>query len=348
MSWISQPEGETPLPASVLADETGKGADSYARFGERLTRYAKARHRASAMSKYIAGLGLEDHDTKRVSREIEACGTYLVFRHYLESDRVRLHGLRSCRQHIICPLCAIRRGARMLARYLQRVELVMAEKPDLKAYMVTLTVKNGEDLVERFAHVSSAVQALGKTRHRERSSSEFEKALGAVYSYEFKRGEGSGLWHPHVHAVWLCEEAPRQVQLSAEWKAITGDSFIVEIHALYGELVEAFCEVFKYAVKFGDLPLEDNWEAFQSLRRRQLIGSVGNLRGVHIPSDLTDELLDELLWIDLMYRYLDRGGDQWGYALEHASPSVERENLPAYEPFLPEVREFIRTAHASG
>jgi hypothetical protein len=288
------------------------------------------------MGHYIAALPSPDKATLKALRELDECGTYLVFRHYLESDRVRLHGLRSCRQHIVCPLCAIRRGARMLARYLDRVSHVMREQPSLKAYMVTLTVKNGPDLVERFAHVQRSIRTLGKTRHAHGGgSSEFVKANGAVYSYEFKRGAGSGQWHPHVHSVWLCKEAPDAEALSRDWHRITGDSFIVEVHELYGELVDAFCEVFKYAVKFGDLPLSDNWEAFGALRRRQLIGSVGNLRGVEIPDELTDELLNETSWVDLFYTYIQRGGSEWGYSLTGSMPSPTLPELPAYDPLTP-------------
>jgi len=339
----NRPEEENPPPVDILADETGEGSDHYARLPDRLTRYAVARHRAAAMAQYIAGLGEPDSDRAKVLRELDSCGTYLVFRHYLESDRVRLHGMRSCRQHIICPLCAIRRGARMLARYMERVELVLSENPNLKAYMVTLTIKNGVDLAERFAHLQKSVQALNKTRTGSRQSSELSKAAGGMYSYEFKRGENSGEWHPHVHAVWLCEEEPNQQALSLDWKRITGDSYIVEVHALYGELVDAFCEVFKYAVKFGGLPLADNWEAFGSLRRHQLIGSIGNLRGVVIPADLTDDLLDEPKWIDLLYRYIDHGGSEFGYALERETPSVTKFDTLDHETYSAEYDAAVRS-----
>jgi hypothetical protein len=340
------PEGENPSSVVSLAAETEEGSDSYARFGKRITRYGEAHHRATSMAEYIAGLGNLSRDHLRVMQELDACGETLMFRHYTESNRVRLHAMRSCHQHIICPLCAIRRGARMLSRYVERFEIVTGETPRLKAYMVTLTVKNGADLAERFAHLQKSVQALNKTRTGTRQASEFRRAAGAVYSYEFKRGEGDGLWHPHVHSVWLCETKPNQAMLSADWKRITGDSFIVEVHALYGEPIAAFCEVFKYAVKFGGLPLSDNWEAFATLRRHQLVGSVGNLRGVEVPEDLTDEVLDEEEYIDKFYRYID-GRTFHGYYLERSQFKSGRPIQPAYEPMTAETREFIRTAAAS-
>lgn len=177
--------------------------------------------------------------------------------------------------------------------------------------------------------------------------SEWTKLLGAVYSYEFKRGEGSGLWHPHVHALALSGASPDGAALSADWKRITGDSHVVEVHALYGDLVKACCEVFKYAVKFGGLPLADNWEAFGALRRHQLIGSIGNLRGVHVPADLTDDTLDEQKWIDLLYRYVDQGGDKFGYSLADSWRNPEHAVFPKYEPLSADTRSFVQEIAAS-
>lgn len=197
----------------------------------------------------------------------------------------------------------------MLARYLERVQLVLAERPDLEAHMVTLTVKNGVDLAERFQHLHRSVRRYNKLRHLGRGH-QITKALGAVWSYEFKRGDGSGQWHPHVHAVWLTEKGNGidAAKLSAEWRYITGDSFIVETHPLYGELVDAFAEVFKYAVKFGDLPLADNWHAFEILRSRRLIGCSGLLWGVEIPDDLADDPVDDPVFEELFFRFVRGSG----------------------------------------
>lgn len=320
-----RPEGIAPLPASSLAAETGKGAGRYTELGDRLVRYSKARDRAFEMAQYIAALGLCDSHGRKVLRELESCGEYLIFRRYLDSDSVRLHGMRSCRQHLICPLCAIRRGARMLSRYVERFELVMREAPHLRAFMVTLTVKNGPDLAERFEHLQGSMLRLGKTRHGKRQVSWFSSVAGAVWSYEFKRGENSGEWHPHVHMVVLAEEAPELREMCADWKDITGDSHVCEVHEMYGDPVVAFCEVFKYAVKFGDLPLADNWHAFETLRGNRLIASVGNLYGVNIPADLTDDALDEPRWVDLLFRYI-RGP---GYTFQGEIGTSEHQ--PVYE-----------------
>lgn len=303
-------EKKNPLPVDCLAAETERGSDSFSNLARRLDRYAGAHERALAMRDHIAALvqhqGYQTPQEQRIAHELHNCGSYLVFRHYTRQQRVRLHGLRSCKQHLICPFCAIRRGAKMLARYLERVQHVLeASSAPLEAHMVTLTVKNGVDLAERFSHLHRSVKRFHKNRHRGRGH-EIAKALGAVWSYEFKRGNGSGLWHPHVHAVWLTEKgnAPDAAKLSDEWRHVTGDSFIVETHPLYGELVDAFAEVFKYAVKFGDLPLADNWHAFQVLRSRRLIGCSGLLWGVEVPDDLADDPLDDPAFEDLFFRFV--------------------------------------------
>ena len=55
--------------------------------------------------------------------------------------------------HLLCPLCAIRRGSKALKSYLDRWAAIQAEKPAMRPFLVTLTVKDGEDLSERFNHL---------------------------------------------------------------------------------------------------------------------------------------------------------------------------------------------------
>ncbi len=140
---------------------------------------------------------------------------------------------------------------------------------------------------------------------------EFAKALGGVHSIEAKRGKNSGLWHPHAHMIWLCHDEPDQAKLSQEWKDWTGDSFIVDVRPFHDQedVVSGFMEVFKYALKFSELPLEDNWDAYEQLSGKRLVDAFGLLRGVEVPDDLTDEpILDELPYIELFYQWMNRAG----------------------------------------
>ncbi|MGH8349564.1 MAG: protein rep [Pseudomonas sp.] len=274
-----------------------------------------------------------------MAKTVRQCGDYLVFRHYFTVDKVRLHGASLCRKHLLCPLCAIRRGAKSLAAYLQRWEVIKAEKPHLRPFLVTLTVKDGDDLAERFKHLHKAQRELWKRKHRGRGSS-LDGVHGAVWSYEVKRGSGSGVWHPHLHMIALAEHQPDADELAAEWKSITVDSYIVDVRPISQEdPASGFIEVFKYAVKFSDQPPADTVHAWETLAGKRLLGSAGAFRGVEVPESLLDdpEGFGELPWVALFYRYL-RGR---GYHLERTGSPL------AAIPPEPRVRGSKRSAAPS-
>jgi Replication protein len=271
----------------------------------RVDRYGKAKKGALDIGEYMATLPTYAKQTKRLL----SCGDYLVFNHYWTVDKVKLHGASLCCMHLLCPLCAIRRGAKALGAYMDRWEVIKAEKPHLRPFLVTLTVKDGEDLEERFKHLQKAQHELWKRKLRGRGSS-LDGVAGAVWSYEFKRGKNSGLWHPHLHMIALCENGIDQSVLSAEWHNITGDSFIVDVRPISEtDQVSGFMEVFKYAVKFSDQPAADTVHAWRILGGKRLLASSGCFRGVVVPESLMDdeEGLQELPYVQLFYRYLAKG-----------------------------------------
>lgn len=297
----------------------------------RVVRYGSAKKGALDVSDYIAALGVEH---RALRDRLSSCGDYLVFRHYYTIDEVRLHGARLCMKHLLCPLCAIRRGAKALKAYLDRWEVIRAAKPALRPFLVTLTVKDGPDLAERFRHLHKAQRELWMRKHRGRGSV-LDQVEGAVWSYEVKRGSGSGSWHPHLHMIALAEAAPDARELSREWHGITGDSFIVDVRPIeQADPVSGFLEVFKYAVKFSDQDPADTWHCYQTLKGKRLLDSAGCFRGVEVPEQLTDDELRDLPYRTLFYRYLrDRGG----YGLEQvgdggAAPSVNAPARPVPHP----------------
>ena len=298
---MSPPDHEKESPES-LAEEFG--ADGIETLPKRVERYGKAKSQALDVAQFIGGhIGGQE----KLLRRLETCGDYLLFRHYFTVDAVRLHAASFCMKHLLCPLCAIRRGAKALKSYLDRWEVIRAEKPRLRPFLVTLTVKDGPDLAERFNHLHKAQRELWKRKQRGRGSV-LDGVQGAVWSYEIKRGAGSGLWHPHLHMIALAEHCPDQAQLRAEWHNITGDSFIVDARPIEGDPVAGFLEVFKYAVKFSDQEPADTWHAFQTLTRKRLLASSGLFRGVVVPENLTDDGIDDLPYVELFYRYLPGRG----------------------------------------
>jgi hypothetical protein len=109
-------------------------------------------------------------------------------------------------------------------------------------------------------------------------------------------------------------------QLRADWHAITGDSFITHAEPIEAaneeQLLRAFCEVLKYALKFSSLDLADNFAAYRALKGRRLIASSGCWYGLELPEDakLSDDPLDGP-FIEIVYRYAGALGyvlqDSW-------------------------------------
>lgn len=287
-----------------LAGETG--VEGIEALPGKVSRYQKAKSGALDVCEYMASVP----ELQAMAAKVATCGDYLVFRHYYTVDKVRLHGASLCRKHLLCPLCAIRRGAKSLKAYVDRWEVIHAEKPALRPFLVTLTVKDGDDLGERFKHLFDSQHELWKRKRRGRGSV-LDGVEGAVWSYEIKRGTGSGLWHPHLHMIALAEQQPDAGVLSREWKNITGDSHIVDVRPIsQADPISGFMEVFKYAVKFSDQSPADTVHAWQTLCGKRLLGSAGCFRGVEVPTDLLDdpEGFKDLPFVTLFYRYLTNLG----------------------------------------
>ena len=293
-----------PHLVDCLATETRQGF-SENDFNDRMSRYGKAKAIGVRNHRYITTELKQSNKVRKVALNLRECANYLVFHHYFRKNEYKLAYASLCKQSLLCPLCAIRRGAKHVMKYLTVYEKLISDNARLVPYMVTLTVKDGSDLLERFNHLHSGVRAYNKQRHLKHYSSENKKASSAVWSYEVKRGKGSGLWHPHVHAIWLCEEKPDQDKLSKEWLKMTGDSFIVDVRPIdLHDPITGFLEVFKYAVKFNDQPPKDTWHCYEKLSGRRLIGSFGGFRGVKLPEDLTDELdEDEAPYVEMIMNY---------------------------------------------
>lgn len=304
---MRNPPDEAPnerSPDLVEQDEASGGIEG---LSAKTERYGKAKNRALEVLQYAKGCHEKGDNAQIPLKRLETCGEYLVFHHYPTVNQVRLHAARFCKLHILCPLCAIRRGSKALSAYLPKYEALKASKPHLRPFLVTLTIKDGSDLVERFKHLQGAMHELWKRRLRARGSV-LEVVDGAVWSYEVKKGSGSGLWHPHAHMVAIASSAPCSVRLAQEWLDITGDSFIVDVRPIdQDDPAGGFMEVFKYALKFSDMDEADTVEAFRALRKRRLVASAGAFRGTVIPDQLTDEPLDDLPFVEYFYQYFERG-----------------------------------------
>lgn len=284
---------------------------------DRIAEYSKLKKRSQEMGDHLntlVSIGDQQQHIVKANSAVNGCANYLVFNDYYTIEQVKLAKAQTCKKHLLCPFCARRRAGKMLEKNLPKFQ--EAAKPHLIPALVTLTVKNGYDLAERFDHLKNGLKRLtGRRRDylkKGRGFSEFSKIDGAMFSYEMTYSDEKG-WHPHVHMICLLNDYIDVKALSKLWLEVTGDSFIVDVRKLKakdigkseGSIVDAMQEVFKYALKFSDLELNDQLHAWETLRGRRLTGSFGSLWGIKVPDDSLDDLshLEDLPFTELVYLY---------------------------------------------
>lgn len=304
-SETTNPPESTKLAGAELSE--GSNANMHL---ERVARLGECKKRSRQMGRYLtrASAGHSPVEVERLTTlasNILTCASYLVFNNYYTVDQVKLAKMTTCKKHMLCPVCARLRAAKQVNRYLERVQILKDQNPSLKLALVTLTVKNGDDLEERFHHLQKSWKTFQSKRRdwlkKGRGFNELCKADGAVFSYEITN-KGNG-WHPHLHAVVILNDWIDQEKLSQEWLNITGDSYIVDVRSIKGDPVEGFLEVFKYALKFSELDLDLNFKAYEVLKGRRLQGSFGDFHGVKVPDSLLDDLLEDLPFIEMFYKF---------------------------------------------
>jgi len=291
---------------SALLDGEARGTTEV-KLPSRLIRYAELKVKSDKIADYLT-LQPDLPAFPGLAGVIQTCGSLLQFRNYYTVDDIRLHRANFCGYHLLCPFCSMRRGVKYAKAYSESIGHVSVSFPGIKLYHVVLTIKNGHDLQERFRHIEASITNLLRIRRNAkaglRDPVEFNKALGGVFSFEIKRGENSGLWHPHIHALVLCYEPMDRERLSEEWKQTTGDSHEVWVEECTGELFDGAQEVFAYALKFSTMENEDIWHAFKLLKGKRMIRSFGVLRNVEVPEGLVDDELDDLPYYDMLYAFV--------------------------------------------
>ena len=288
---------------------------------DRITRFGILKHRAKLQEQYLwtqVDFKSESEDdlsnkALKAATKLKGCGQFLIFRNYYTIDQVKLEKFHVCGQHLLCPMCAGIRAARSMKRYLDRIHELMRQKRGLKPVLITLTVKNGESLEERYNHLTRSFRTL-LSRYRDYKKkgwgfNQFCKIDGAFYTTEYTYNETTKQWHPHIHIFALLNEWIDHEELAETWHDITLDSYIVDIRRVkktkeHG-YSKAVAEVCKYALKFGDLSVENTWDAFLTLKGKRLTGSFGSMHGVKIPDKATDDMpLEDLPYMEMLYRFV--------------------------------------------
>ena len=319
---------------NLILAEPGKLGDRFEQYlppvgsplTKRVARYQRAKGRSVQMLAYIQGLlreTPEDHlHYRRRLRQVQrlrACGSWLDFHYYPQPDEYRLVNAIFCKQHLLCNFCAIRRAAVKLKVYLERFEYLLAQRPFLTPHLVTLTVKNGPDMLERFNHLRDCYKRLLQRRKNFLGGygyyTEFSKATGGVGHCEITYNADTREFHPHVHLITTVNGQLHQLRMVEEWRVITGDSFILDVRPFYRygpafspeenhkATVNAFQEVFKYTLKFAQFPVDLNYAVAEQLRGIRMLVSFGDFWGVKVPEALTDDPLAQA-YVQYLYEWI--------------------------------------------
>ena len=102
----------------------------------------------------------ESNKALKAATKLKGCGQFLLFHNYYTINQIKLEKFHVCGQHLLCPMCAGIRAARSMNRYLKRINELMRQNPRLKPVLITLTVKNGESLEERYNHLTRSFRTL--------------------------------------------------------------------------------------------------------------------------------------------------------------------------------------------
>lgn len=206
----------------------------------------------------------EDHDFRtapitkldftRILKKMTGCGSVVELRSKVNRDTGEMsapaiHAANFCGQHTICPYCAGRVQDRRKARF--REPIMAAARAYKHAYLVTATIPPVPTWREDLNMLLDSWKAFRKmgqkrrARKSDRSAGEWGKVKAGISKVELKRGEGSGLPHCHVHAlfftddlldfrVWSPEEKAKAAgdrqslregnasKIAAEWQQATG------------------------------------------------------------------------------------------------------------------------------
>lgn len=225
----------------------------------------------------------------------------VAFRRYLETGDVQLVSSNFCKYDRICVACATKRAMRMIKKFKDGVQ--KHQLYEKKRYYIVLTIRHKqsdtlEELMDRLMLYKDklARSYRNSTRESQKSKSFFSNFDGMVVSIEISH-KGTSWWHPHIN-ILACSDKDIKIdtqkhytwdvneELQAEWFEITNrTSFIHNIRKIDVKKNHftrtGIGEVFKYAIKFSDLSVEQLWEIMVAQHKHQyrFFATYGIFRG---------------------------------------------------------------------
>lgn len=234
-------------------------------------------------------------------QRITECCNLVSFRRYLETGDVQLISANFCKYDRICIACATKRAMRMIKKFSQGIE--KGRLYNKKWYYIVLTISHTkrdklESLMNRLKLYKNRLARAYRNskRNHQKKKSFFSIFDGMVISIEIAH-KGDNWWHPHINILACCDkDIPIEYGKFARWdinqqllqerKDITdGTSYIHNIRPIEVKRDHfsrsGIGEVFKYAIKFSDLSMEQLAEvmAIQYIHQYRFFATYGIFRG---------------------------------------------------------------------
>jgi hypothetical protein len=162
---------------------------------------------------------------------------------------------------------------------------ILAKMRGDPARFATLTLKHSD------APLADQVARLYKSFQKLRMRAAWKRHVsGGCAFIEVKWIANTEQWHPHLHCILHGRYFPKML-LSAQWHAVTGDSFVTDIRSATDE-----GKIAAYVAKYASKPVNDTFlarpdlldEVIAAFRGRRLCHTFGTWRGLKLtecPSD---------------------------------------------------------------
>lgn len=257
--------------------------------------------------------------------DLEACGSFLLFRHYLKSDEIKLQHANFCRRDKFCQPCAVRRAYKQQMKFLDMLEV----SPGLLKqdwYYIVIPVKHSVDepievVYERLNKVKSSIlKSMQNKRHRKSGHNIWSIFNGGMWSIEVTKTANG--WNVHLNLLINASKGSylplkrvrnRRGQVSYQNEQIRqflkrlADSQMHHIQKLDFSTDEsirsALVEVLKYSLKFSSLSKIDLLRVYVAFFQKRLFGTFGNLRGLKLEDvELDGDIELDEEFVELLYR----------------------------------------------
>jgi len=100
--------------APELHSEVLAGSDAEQEHKERLRKYAGAKKHSVAVASYIVA---NEPLLYKEAELLAACSSWLIFRFFYLAGKYRMIGGCTCKKHLLCAMCALRRSAKTVMVY---------------------------------------------------------------------------------------------------------------------------------------------------------------------------------------------------------------------------------------